>query len=263
MKHRREQLGHRLRAARHLQRDIETFLHPQLLHCSRQVAAPDIEGVDVPRHLFRQTEAIGIDVGDDDVTRAGVTRDRRRHATDRTGAGDEHVFAHEIKGERGMRRVAERIETGKHIERNARIGLPDVRLRDGEKFRKRALPVDPDPFRVRAEMAPTGKTITAMPTNDVSLAGHEIARRKPFHPAADPLDDSDVLVPDHHRDRDRLLRPGIPVVNVNISPADRGLFDSDENIIVADLRHGHLFEPQARLRFALHQGLHRLLHAAK
>ena len=31
---------------------------------------------------------------------------RHGHATDRSGAGNEHVFADEIEGERGMHRVA-------------------------------------------------------------------------------------------------------------------------------------------------------------
>ena len=58
--------------------------------------------------------------------RAPAFRDRHGHATDRTGAGDEHIFAHEIERKRGMHGVAERIETGKNIERNRGIGVPDV-----------------------------------------------------------------------------------------------------------------------------------------
>ena len=42
-------------------------------------------------------------------------------------------------------------KAGKHIERNARIGVPDVRHRDGEKFRERALAIHADALRVRAK----------------------------------------------------------------------------------------------------------------
>ena len=100
-----------------------------------------------------------------------------------------------------------------------------------------------------------------MPADDVAFAGHEIARRETFHPIADPLDDADKFMPDDHRHRDRLLRPGVPVINVDIGPADRSFLDPDEDIIVADFRHRHVLQPKTGFGFAFDQCLHRLLHA--
>ena len=61
-------------------------------------------------HLARELEPVVVDVGDDDVARADVRGDRRRHDADRPGAGDQHVLADQVEGQRGVHRVAERIE---------------------------------------------------------------------------------------------------------------------------------------------------------
>jgi len=52
--------------------------------------------------------AVVVHVGDDDVARADVARDRHGHDADRTGAGDQHVLADEAERQRGVRGVAER-----------------------------------------------------------------------------------------------------------------------------------------------------------
>ena len=44
------------------------------------------------------------------------------------------------------------------------------------------------------------------------FTGNEIAWRKALDPSADALDHADKFMPDDHWYRDRLLRPGIPVV---------------------------------------------------
>jgi hypothetical protein len=44
------------------------------------------------------------------VARTDKPRDRDGHDADRTGAGDQHVLADHVEGERGMGGIAERIE---------------------------------------------------------------------------------------------------------------------------------------------------------
>src|SRR5262245_45563635 len=146
-----------------------------------------------------------------------------------------------------MRGIAQWIKTGKHVQRNARIGMPDVRLWDGQKFRKRALPIHSDAFRVGAKMASAGKTIAAMDAHGVTLTRNPIPRRETIHSIAHTLENADVFVADYQWYRDRLLRPRIPVVNVDISAADRSLLAADKRIIVAHFRHRHFLEPKARL----------------
>ena len=60
----------------------------------------------------REVEAVVVDVGDDDVARADVARDGDRHDADGSRAGDQHVLADHVEGERGVRGVAERVEDG-------------------------------------------------------------------------------------------------------------------------------------------------------
>jgi hypothetical protein len=58
-------------------------------------------------------------------------------------------------------------------------------------------------------------------------------------------------MPHDHRHRDRLLRPGVPFVDVQVGAADAGFADLDEDIIDADLRLRDILEPESALRLLL------------
>ena len=96
MKHVRQDVVKRLGVAGHLQRDVEAFLHPELLHRVSHFFGPHIQ-CKIGAHLAREIQAIRIHIGDNDVTRAGAFTNRNGHATDRPGAGHENVFADQIK----------------------------------------------------------------------------------------------------------------------------------------------------------------------
>ena len=184
VKHVRQNVGESFGIAGHLQTDIEAFSHAELLHRVGNFSVRT-SSARVGAHFAREIETIRIDVGDDDVARAGMFADRNGHATDRSRAGDEHIFADQIEGERGVHGVAERIETGKHIERDRRIGVPAVVLRDRDKFGPGAGAIDADALGVRAKVTAPGQTIAAMPAGDMSLADDEIASRKSAHVSTD------------------------------------------------------------------------------
>ena len=80
--------------------------------------------------------------------------------------------------------------------------MPDIRHRDGEKLRERALAINPYSFGIRAKMPPAGETIATVSANDVTFAGDQIAGREASDPGTDAFDHADVLVADHHRNRD-------------------------------------------------------------
>ena len=68
------------------------------------------------------------------------------------------------------------------------------------------------------------------------------------------LDDlADELVADDERDGDRLLRPCVPRVDVQVGAADAGLAHADEDVVDPDLRLGHVLEPESRLGLRLHE----------
>ncbi len=52
-------------------------------------------------------------------------------------------------------------------------------------------------------------------------------------------------------------RPGIPIVNMQVSAAYCGTFDLNEYVIDADLGYGYIFQPQSLRRFFFDQCLHR------
>ena len=81
------------------------------------VGAVDAVG-DHVKGFAREIEAIRVHVRDHDVPRAGSFANRNGHATDGSCSGDEHIFPDQIKRERSVNRIPQRIETGKHIERN-------------------------------------------------------------------------------------------------------------------------------------------------
>src|SRR5262249_44584079 len=158
-------------------------------------------------------------VGDDDMTGAGAFANRNGHATNRTRTGNEHVFADEIERQRCMDGVAQRIETGKHFQRDGRIAVPAVLLRDRYEFCPSTGTIDPDTARVWTQMPSPRETIATMPAGDVTFGYNQIALRKTFHVIAHAIDNADKLVANYHRHRNRLLRPRVPIVDVHVRAA--------------------------------------------
>lgn len=62
---------------------------------------------------------------------------------------------------------------------------------------------------------------------------------------------SDKLMPHDHWDRDSLLSPCIPFVDVEISAADTSLVHLDENVVDTHNGFRHIYQPESPLRFLL------------
>src|SRR6266566_4834839 len=90
--------------AGHLQAHVKSFGHAELFLRVSEVALERVDGQG-HAHLARQRQPVFIDIGDDDVTRAGVPRDRGGHRANGTRAGDEHVFAQHREGDRKSTRL--------------------------------------------------------------------------------------------------------------------------------------------------------------
>ena len=63
---------------------------------------------------------------------------------------------------------------------------------------------------------------------------------------------------DDHRHGNGLLRPGVPLVDVQVGAADARSKHLDEHVVDADRWDGGLVQPEALLRFLLDQGGHGL-----
>ena len=64
---------------------------------------------------------------------------------------------------------------------------------------------------------------------------------------------------DRQTKRNRPLRPAVPVINVEVSPADTRRENTDLHVVDAGWRLRNLFEPEAPLTPALDQCLHTIL----
>jgi hypothetical protein len=102
-----------------------------------------------------------------------------------------------------------------------------------------------------------------MPARDVTLADNKIAAREPFHVIADKIDNADKFVADCHGHRDRFLRPGVPVIDVDVGAADGRFHDADEHIICADFGNRNFLERQPWFGAVFHHGLHHFLHDSR
>ncbi|MNE80327.1 hypothetical protein D3C80_1768880 [compost metagenome] len=67
---------------------------------------------------------------------ANVLAHRRRHDADRPGTGNQHVFANQIKRQRGVNRIAERVEDRRQLIGNIVRDFEGVKRRDHQIFSK-------------------------------------------------------------------------------------------------------------------------------
>ena len=83
---------------------------------------------------------------------------------------------------------------------------------------------------------------------------------KRAHIGAELDDLAGIFVADRHRRRDRLLRPLVPVEDMDVGAADAGLVDLDQHVVRPDLGHRLVAAATGRARrLCLDQGLHALL----
>ena len=95
-------------------------------------------------------------------------------------------------------------------------------------------------------------TIATVSTGNVAFTGNPVTNRNTGNLAADFIDLAHEFVTDRHRHRNRMLGPLVPVIYVQVGAADGCLADADQDIVVADLRFGDIFQPDAGFRASLH-----------
>src|SRR6266481_2868638 len=100
----------------------------------------------------------------------------------------------------------------------------------------------------RSQVAAAGTAVAAVAAGNVALARNAVALFKAPHLRAERDDAAAVLMAHGHRHRNGLLRPGVPVVDVHVSAADRGLGDLDQHVVGADLGLGDVLEPDTGRR---------------
>src|ERR1700733_12436495 len=163
-----------LRTARHLQGNIESLHHPQLLLHLRNRCLSWIHSHSCAQ-LARQIQPEGIHIGHNNMPCPRMTHHRNRHEANRTRARDEDILAEYWEREGSMHRVPEWIEDGGDLLIDILSMSPDISHRQGNKFRKGARSIHAHTKRVCAEMPSPSQAVAAPSTNDMALAADDVA----------------------------------------------------------------------------------------
>ena len=250
-----------LRTARHLQAYIESFHHPQLLLHLRNRCLPWIHSHSCAQ-LARQIQPEGIHIGHNNMPCPRMTHHRNRHHADRTRARDEDILAEHRERKGSMHRVPERIEDGGDLLIDILSMPPDIGHGQRNEFRKGARSIHAHAKRMRAEMPSPGQAVAAPSTNDMAFAADDVAGIEVINIRSHFDNFPDKFVPNRHGDRNRLLRPIVPLINMDVRSADAGVSDADQDIIDTDGRLWYLFQPEAWFGTPLYQGFHSILQFA-
>ena len=235
--HVRDHLVERVGVAAHLEPDVEALPHVEL---ALDLVDPRSSGRR-PRRVAPSASAsssrYGVHVGHDDVARAGVLRDRAGHEPDRPGPGDQHVLPEH--GERAAP-SARRCRTGRRSPprpdrspgRGARRWSSAARCssanapgrltptlevfaqrwrRPARQLRHRPQTTCPSPLT----SSPGWKSLTLEPTSTTSPTNSW------------PTTSGGVTA---------LLRPLVPIGDVDVGAADPRPIHTDQHVVDPDLR---------------------------
>ncbi len=175
--------------------------------------------------------------------------------------GHQHVFADEIEGERGVDGIAERIEDRCDLVRDIVGDGNDIGFRNADELAEGARPVDADAERIAAQMPPARHGSCGTCRRRYGLRRRHV-RRRWYLVTAEPISaiSPDEFVTDHHRHRNGLLRPLIPVPDMHVRAADRRFLHPDQHVVRADFRHRHVLHPEADFGLRLDQCFHHVGH---
>src|SRR5579862_8731481 len=153
---------------------------------------------------------------------------------DRAAAGDGNTFRGDLSGEHGVDGVTERIENRSVVEGDGGIELPDIRLRNDDIFGEGSVGVDADNFHVLADVGLAGSALQALAAGHVHFRGHEVAFLDAGDLVAEGGDLATEFVPGNERRVDPVLRPAVPVVDVQIGTANGGNLNLDEDFVTTE-----------------------------
>ena len=189
----------RRQRAGHLQTHVKAFSHAQLFHHVGQALSGHLSRTG-DAILRASDKAVFVHVGDHNVARTNVFRHRRRHNANGP-AGDQHIFANQIK-RAGMHGVAERVKMEGQIVRDIVRGFLNA-LNAGSPDIRRS---SPDGLRPRRSCCSTGgydrHGSCGSAAGDMAFARNAIANLEAFHFLTNTYHFTNIFVTDNHRYRD-------------------------------------------------------------
>src|SRR5687768_11503360 len=155
-----------------------------------------------------------------------------------------------------MHGVAQRIEDGADLIVNLVRQVNGVEGGKPQVFGEGAGHVDADTLGLRVEMKMASPRHAALHADKMAFAGDTVTDLDGPDVSADLFDHTAEFVAHDHRNRDGLLRPLIPVPDVNIGAADAGFFYLDQYLVGTENGNGLIAHFQPRRRLGLHQSTH-------
>ena len=255
-----EHVSKGLGVARHLQPHIKPLAHFKLFD---GLGDAPLGHIDRPggAHACGQTQAIIIDVGDHHMACPGMTRNGNGHDADGPGPGDEHILPHHIKRKGRVGGVAQGVQNRGGLITDGCGDQKGVECGNGNVLSKTAGAVYANPFGVATQVALACLAVPAMAAGDVSFGRDPVTDTIALDLASHLNDNPCKLMPDDHGGGHCLLGPRIPVVDMNIRPADGGSFHLDQEVVGPRPGNLGLFHPDSLFGPRLTQHLH-FIHAA-
>src|ERR1051326_97082 len=190
----------------------------------------------VRAHSRRKRQPRLVYVGCDDPRCTGGLADANREQADRTASGDQHCCAGDLRAPRGMACVTHWIVNAADIVRNVVIEMPDVRRRHRDVLGEAPVTVHANDLRVRAYMSISGSTQHAAAVDDVALRGHAVTFADVGDERSDLNDVAGGLMPDDEWWNAAVLRPRVPVVDVDVGTTDTSASHVDEDLVLTNRR---------------------------
>ena len=254
--HRRECLVQRRRHTRHLAHHVRAFLGSLGEDRLYDVVPLCVDG-DVRAHFLRERETLGIHIGRNDLGGARRARDADRETADRPASDNENGAAGNLCGQHRVERVPHRVHDRADFGGDVSpVERQHIGRGHHDVLRKRPVAIDADDARVLADVAVAGAALEAVPADDVTLGGDEVARAESRDAVTDRLDLPGKFVAHDDRRLDAALGPWVPVGDVEVGAADPGVPNGDQDFTRTGGWLGDGRNLQARAAAGLHNGLH-------
>jgi hypothetical protein len=150
------------------------------------------------------------------------------------------------------------VEDRGNLVRDITGDLESITGRNRQILGKSSVAINSDADRVATKVAPTSAAVAAAITGDVALARHSVTNLKAGHGTTNLGNMAKKLMPSRHRDRNSSLCPSIPIIDVQISPADCSLFNLNQQVVRPDHRYWYLAKRKSLSSLSLYESLHHL-----
>src|SRR5580700_5116797 len=247
--------ANRLGMPRHFQNHVNAQAAGLLHHNSAGIFLRGIEHV-VGFHLAGDFAPVLVHLDGEYCSRAHGSRHGDSEKADGPASRDGDGFRGDLSGEHGVNRIAQRIENRGVVNWDGGIELPDIRFRDDDVFGEGAICIDADDLHVLANVGFAGAALQAFAASHVHFGGNEIAFLNTGHFIAESGHLAAEFVAGNQRRMDALLRPAVPVVDVQVGAADGRNLHLDQHIARAEGWNLYLADFRARSGLRLYDSEH-------